>query len=537
MDTSKTNGKNAELKAQLLDKVEESLNVLKTGNDYLSMILTANVYDAAVETPLTPAVNLSSKLNNNILLKREDLQPIFSFKIRGAYNKLSNLTEEEKSRGVIACSAAMAAQSLGIKATIVMPVSTPEIKWKNVQRMGGTVVLHGEDFDSAKMECERLAKEKGYVNIHPFDDPYVIAGQGTIGVEILRQAKPQEIYAIFAAVGGGGLIAGIAAYIKRICPHIKVIGVEAIDSDAMHQALESGYNKLIGEVGLFAEGAAVRQVGAETYRVASEYVDEIVLVTNDEICSAIKDVFDDTRSVLEPAGALGVAGMKKYAQMNDLKNKTLISVASGANINFNRLRFVAERAEVGEGSEAMLSVMVPELPGSFYRLYQIIHPRNVTEFSYRYSDPKIGRIFMAFNLQDRTAELPKLLQEMKNEGFQPMDISDNEFAKDHARYMIGGRSEVSHEHLISFTFPERPGALYRFLSGMRLNWNISLFHYRNYGHDFAKVLVGIQVPPDSTTNFQTIDELPPSLVNYLENLKYRYKIETQNPIYQSHFRC
>ncbi|OLY83663.1 Threonine dehydratase, mitochondrial [Smittium mucronatum] len=521
---------------KLVEKTNGQINVLKSRPDYMSMILSSQVYDVALVTPLTEAINLSEKIGNNVLLKREDLQPIFSFKIRGAYNKISSLTPEEKKKGVVACSAgnhaqgvAYAARHLGIKAKIVMPLLTPEIKWKNVERMGAQVILFGDDFDEAKAECNRLSTEEGLTNIPPFDDPHVIAGQGTVGVEILRQHRPDDIYAIFAAVGGGGLISGIAAYVKRICPSIKVIGVEAIDSDAMTQSLACGYPKMLDEVGLFAEGAAVRQVGQENYTVSSQYVDEMVLVTNDEICAAIKDVFEDTRSVLETAGALGTAGMKKYAEMHNLKNKTLVSVASGANINFDRLSFVAERAELGEKKEVLVSVVIPETPGTFYKLYQTIHPNNVTEFSYRYSDEKKANIFMSFGVKNRATELPAIVAKMEALGFGVTDISDNELAKDHARYMIGGRNHVDSEHLFSFQFPERPGALKKFLSGIQSQWNISLFHYRNKGHDTGRVLAGIQVPPGPG---QANGELPEDFKDFLTNLNYTYTDETNNPVFE-----
>ncbi|OMJ30234.1 Threonine dehydratase, mitochondrial [Smittium culicis] len=525
-----------EVVEKLIDITNSQIKSLKSSHDYMSMILSSYVYDVAKVTPLTHALNLSEKTGNKIMLKREDLQPIFSFKIRGAYNKISSLTEEEKARGVVACSAgnhaqgvAYAARHLGINAKIVMPLLTPEIKWKNVQNMGSEVILFGDDFDGAKAECERLCKEEGLTNIPPFDDPHVIAGQGTVGVEILRQIRPSEVYAIFTAVGGGGLISGIAAYVKRICPQIKIIGVETVDSDAMYQSLKAGKPTLLDEVGLFAEGAAVRIVGEENHKVSSEFVDEIILVTNDEICAAIKDVFEDTRSVLETAGALGTAGMKKYIELHNLKNKTLVSVASGANINFDRLSFVAERAELGEKREVLVSVVIPETPGSFYKLYQAVHPNNVTEFSYRYSDSSKANIFMSFNVKNRALELPAILDKMTSLGFEVTDISDNELAKDHGRYMIGGKSHINDEHLFSFQFPERPGALNKFLSGIQSSWNISLFHYRNKGHDTGRVLAGIQVPPGPG---QKDSEMPPNFYEFLKNLGYTYTDETNNPVFK-----
>ncbi|KAJ1960524.1 threonine deaminase, partial [Dipsacomyces acuminosporus] len=374
-----------------------------THPDYLQMILNSYVYDVATETPLTHAVNLSSRCGNEVYLKREDLQPVFSFKIRGAYNKISHLTEEEKERGIIACSAgnhaqgvAMSAKHLGIKATIVMPLLTPAIKWRNVKRLGADVVLYGAGFDEAKAECSRLEALHGFTNIPPFDDPYVIAGQGTIAMEILRQKKSADIDAIFVAVGGGGMIAGVAAYVKRVWPAIKVIGVETVDSCAMAQSLKEGHRKVLSEVGLFADGTAVCQVGKECFRIAKQLVDDVVLVTNDEVCAAIKEVFEDTRSILEPSGALATAGLKKYAHTNSLKGKALVAITSGANMNFDRLRFVAERAAIGEQKEVLLSAVIPERPGSFIKLHDVIHPRAITEFTYRYGDSEKAHIFVSF---------------------------------------------------------------------------------------------------------------------------------------------
>ncbi|KAJ3399867.1 threonine deaminase, partial [Chytridiales sp. JEL 0842] len=396
------------------------------------MILTANVYDVAQETPLQKAHNLSTRLSNTILLKREDLQPVFSFKLRGAYNRMQQLTPTERSKGVIACSAgnhaqgvALAAQKMGIEATIVMPTATPPIKWRNVKRLGASVVLHGTDFDEAKHECARLAELKGLTNIPPYDDPYVIAGQGTIGVEILRQVREKKVDAIFVCVGGGGLSAGVAAYVKRICPGIKIIGVETWDACAMTKSLEKGERVTLDEVGLFADGAAVRSVGVETFRICKDLIDEMVLVSTDEICAAIKDTFEDTRSIIEPAGALGVAGCKKYIHLKKPLNKTFISICSGANLNFDRLRFVADRADLGERNEALITVTVPETPGSFLNLYKTIHPRSVTEFSYRYGDPCTATIFMSFKVEEREKELEKIFGELDRIGMKGMDASMN----------------------------------------------------------------------------------------------------------------
>ncbi|KAJ3313225.1 hypothetical protein HDU76_002694 [Blyttiomyces sp. JEL0837] len=504
--------------------------------DYLKMILTANVYDVAIQTPLQKANNLSTRLGNTILLKREDMQPVFSFKLRGAYNRMQQLSPAEKAKGVIACSAgnhaqgvALAAQKMGIQATIVMPTATPPIKWQNVKRLGATVVLHGTDFDEAKSECARLSIERGLTNIPPYDDPHVIAGQGTIGVEILRQV-PQSlpgkgIDAIFVCVGGGGLAAGIAAYVKRLCPDVKVIGVETFDADAMTRSLKAGERVLLSQVGLFADGAAVRSVGEETFRICKDLIDEMVLVTTDEICAAIKDTFEDTRSIVEPAGALGVAGCKKYIQEKGLKDGTYVAVCSGANMNFDRLRFVADRADLGEEKEALITVKIPEKPGSFLALYRAIHPRSVTEFSYRYGDASTATIFMSFRVQDRERELKEVFTHLADLGMEAMDASVNEMAKAHARYLVGGRKEVPNERVLRFSFPERPGALNHFLNSLQsphYKWNVSLFHYRNYGGDVGKVMVGIQVPSETSDAFN----------EFLENLKYPYVEETDNPLFQ-----
>ncbi|CAG8525756.1 484_t:CDS:2 [Paraglomus occultum] len=496
--------------------------------DYLRLILTSRVYDIVNETPLQKATNLSFKLDNKIMLKREDLQEVFSFKIRGAYNKIAHLTPEEKKRGVIACSAgnhaqgvALSARHLGLPATIVMPLATPDIKWRNVKRLGAKVVLHGSDFDEAKQECARLSELHQLTNIPPYDDPYVIAGQGTIAMEILRQCNLDEIHAIFACVGGGGLIAGIGSYVKKLCPNIKIIGVETYDANAMTLSLKAQKRIALDEVGLFADGAAVRLVGEETFRVCKEVIDEMVLVSTDEICAAIKDVFEDTRSIVEPAGALSVAGLKKYIAEKNLSGKCCVAITSGANMNFDRLRFVAERAELGEHREALISAIIPERPGSFVQLYNHIHPRAITEFSYRYSDSKKAWIYMSFMVENREKEIPTILAALKEDGMEGQDISDNEMAKSHARYLVGGRSNVENERLYRFEFPERPGALRKFLQGLRAEWNISLFHYRNHGSDMGRVLVGIQVSPDDSDAFES----------FKNNLGYHVVDETQNPVY------
>jgi threonine dehydratase len=483
--------------------------LLATGYpDYLRLILTSRVYDVISESPLTHAINLSNRLESKVLLKREDLLPVFSFKLRGAYNKMAHLSQTVRWKGVIACSAgnhaqgvAYSARHLKIPATIVMPQGTPAIKHKNVSRMGGNVVLHGQDFDSAKEHCHNLEKQYGLTNIPPFDDPYVIAGQGTIGAEILRQASLGKLQAIFCCVGGGGLIAGIGVYVKRIAPHVKIIGVEASDANALVESLKAGKRVLLREVGLFADGAAVKTVGEETFRLCQEVVDEVIEVSTDEICAAIKDVFEDTRSILEPAGALSLAGLKKWVAQNPDSDsgRELVAVASGANMNFDRLRFVAERAELGEKREALLTVTIPERPGSFAQLVEAVLPQAVTEFGYRYSSPEQANVLMGISVSSaaaRQTELQSLFLRLATENMTPTDISDDELAKTHIRYMVGGRSSVSNERLFMFEFPERPGALYKFLRTLRPGLNISLFQYRNVGGDVGRILVGIQCADD-----------------------------------------
>lgn len=459
------------------------------------------------ETPLTPATNLSNRLECNVLLKREDLQPVFSFKLRGAYNKMAHLDPKVSWKGVVACSAgnhaqgvAYSARKLKIPATIVMPNGTPSIKHLNVSRMGGSVVLHGADFDSAKAECARLEVLHGLTNIPPFDDPYVIAGQGTIGMELLRQTNIQKLEAIFCCVGGGGLIAGIGVYVKRIAPHVKIIGVETYDANAMVQSLAKGERVVLKDVGLFADGAAVKTVGEETFRLCQEVVDEVIQVTTDETCAAIKDVFEDTRSIVEPAGALALAGLKKYVAANPSPNtsRNLVAIASGANMNFDRLRFVAERAALGEKKEALLSVSIPEKPGAFAELIKSIMPHMVTEFSYRYFTDSVANVLIGLSLtspaSQRDAELASLLSRISAGGMTPVDLSGNELAKSHIRYMVGGRSGVPDERLYMFNFPERPGALEKFLTTLRPKYNISLFQYRNAGSDIGRILAGIVCP-------------------------------------------
>ncbi len=503
--------------------------------DYLEKVLNAQVYDVAIETPLDLAGNLSARIGNKILLKREDLQPVFSFKLRGAYNKIASLSAEKMKRGVICASAgnhaqgvALSAKKLGCRAVIVMPTSTPGIKIEAVKRFGGEVVLFGDSYDEAYAHALELEKTEKLTFVHPFDDPEVIAGQGTIGMEILRQHSRHSgpIHAIFCCVGGGGLISGVAAYVKRLRPEIKIIGVEARDADAMTQSLAKGHRVRLQQVGLFADGAAVKFVGEETFRLCKEYVDEMILVDTDAICAAIKDVFEDTRSILEPAGALGVAGAKEYVRRNKLKDKNLVAIASGANMNFDRLRFVAERAEVGEQREAVLAVTLPEKPGAYKKFLALIGKRNVTEFNYRYHTANEAHVFVGIQVADRH-EATRLVDSLVKHGYPTLDLTDDEMAKNHIRHMVGGHAPAVcekglHELLYRFEFPERPGALMNFLTQMSAGWNISLFHYRNHGADYGRVLVGIQVPPDEMGEFRT----------FLKNLGYAHWDESGNPAYK-----
>ena len=501
---------------------------MKNPPDYLEKILNAHVYDVAEETPLELAANLSARIGNQVFLKREDMQPVFSFKIRGAYNKMANLSPAALKRGVICASAgnhaqgvAMSAAKLGARAVIVMPTSTPQIKIDAVQARGGEVVLEGDSFTEAFAHAKQLEKQERLTFVHPFDDPDVIAGQGTIGMEILR-THPKPIHAIFCCVGGGGLISGVAAYVKRLRPDTLIIGVEAEDSEAMTKSLAAGKRIELDQVGLFADGAAVKLVGAETFRLCQEYVDEMIVVDNDAICAAIKDVFEDTRSILEPAGALALAGAKEYAKRHKLRDKTLVAIASGANMNFDRLRFVAERAEVGEQREAILAVTIPEKPGSFRKFCSLLGKRNITEFNYRYDDASRAHIFVGINVHNR-AEAGRIIDMLARHELPAIDLTDDEMAKSHIRYMVGGRApQADNEQLYRFVFPERPGALMNFLTQLRSDWNISLFHYRNHGADFGRVLVGMQVPPEDKTAFE----------EFLQRLGYDYTDETANPAYR-----
>jgi len=496
--------------------------------DYLERILKARVYDVAQQTPLELAPGLSRRLGNRLLLKREDLQPVFSFKLRGAYNKMVNLSPVRLAKGVIASSAgnhaqgvALAAQKLGCRAVIVMPVTAPKIKVDAVAARGAQVILRGDSYSDAYRHAMRLKRKRGLTFVHPHDDPDVIAGQGTIGMEILRQSA-RPIHAVFVAVGGGGLIGGIAAYIKRLRPSVRVIGVEPVDSDAMTRSLKAGRRVVLDHVGLFADAVAVKQVGKECFRLAKQFVDEMVLVDTDEMCAAIKDVFEDTRVVLEPSGALAIAGAKAWVARHGVRGKTLVAVACGANANFDRLRFVAERAEVGEHREAVLAVTVPERRGSFRRFCEALGGRNVTEFNYRMSGAEAAHIFVGVSVHDRE-ETARIVRRLARAGCRTLDLSDNEMAKEHMRHMVGGRSALARNELLyRFEFPERQGALMKFLRAMNPTWNISLFHYRNHGADYGNVLIGIQVPKSEMGDFR----------RFLTRLGYPYADETRNPAYR-----
>jgi threonine dehydratase len=500
--------------------------------NYLERILKARVYDVAIESPLDHAPGLSKRLGNRLLIKREDLQPVFSFKLRGAYNKMAGLPRKRLARGVIAASAgnhaqgvALAAQRLGCRAVIVMPVTTPRIKVDAVAARGAEVVLHGDSYAEAYKKSLQLKSRRGLTFVHPYDDPEVIAGQGTIGMEILRQ-HPQPIDAIFVPVGGGGLISGIAAYVKRVRPAVKIIGVEPVDADAMARSLRMKRRVKLDHVGLFADGVAVKEVGRETFRLCRKLVDEMVLADTDEMCAAIKDVFEDTRVVLEPAGALAVAGAKAWVEKHAAKSKTLVAIASGANTNFDRLRFIAEEAELGEHREAILAVTIPERPGSFRKFCSLLGARNVTEFNYRIADSREAHIFVGIEVHGRE-ETARIVRNLRRHGLTTLDLSDNEMAKLHTRHMVGGRAPFAkNELLYRFEFPERPGALMRFLEAMRSDWNISLFHYRNQGADYGRVLVGIQVPRNEMPQFR----------GFLRKLGYPYADETRNPAYKLFLR-
>lgn len=499
-------------------------------SEYVKKILKSKVYDVAVETPLEFATNLSQRLDNQVFLKREDMQSIFSFKIRGAYNKMASLSAQERARGVVAASAgnhaqgvALAAQKLGVAATIVMPTTTPSIKVMSVRARGVDVVLHGDTFDQAYQHSQTIVAERNAIFVHPYDDPEVIAGQGTVGMEIVQQ-HTAPLYAIFIPVGGGGLIAGVATYVKYLFPEVKIIGVEAEDSASLAAALASGTRATLDSVGIFADGVAVKQVGAENYKLLKDNaVDAVVTATTDEICAAVKDIFDDTRTLSEPAGALAVAGMKKYVEQHDLHGKRLVPIVTGANVNFDRLKHIAERTELGEGREAILAVTIPEKPGSFLDFCNRLGKRNIREFNYRYALEDQAHIFVGVQFQHRDQELVPLVEDLEQAGYRVHDMSDNEMAKLHIRHMVGGRSpKVTDELLFRFQFPERPGALMDFLAALGPKWNISLFHYRNHGSAYGRVLAGLQAGEDQKAE----------VITCLEQLGYRFWEETQNPAYQ-----
>jgi threonine dehydratase len=505
--------------------------------DYLKKILTARVYDVAVESPLEPARNLSRRLHNKVLLKREDQQAVFSFKLRGAYNKMAQLDREQLARGVICASAgnhaqgvAMAAHKLGTRAVIVMPVTTPQLKIEGVKSLGGEVVLHGDSYTDAYDHATGIADREGLTFVHPFDDPDVIAGQGTIAMEILRQHQG-PLDAVFVAIGGGGLISGVASYIKAVRPEVKVIGVQMSDSDAMMRSVAAKKRVTLQDVGLFSDGTAVKLVGEETFRVARELVDEYMLVDTDAVCAGIKDVFVDTRSIVEPAGALAVAAIKQYVAAKKTRGETYVAILCGANMNFDRLRFVAERAEVGEEREALFAVTIPEERGSFRRFCELIGSlpggaRNVTEFNYRINDAARAHVFVGLTTHGK-GESGKIAANFTRHGFEALDLTHDELAKEHLRHMVGGHSPLAKdERLLRFVFPERPGALMKFLSHMRPTWNISLFHYRNQGADYGRILVGLQVPASDVKAF----------ASFLDTLGYPYVEETENPAYRLFLR-
>jgi threonine dehydratase len=492
-------------------------------------ILTSRVYEVARETPLEVAPRLSRRLGNTVLLKREDLQPIFSFKLRGAYNRIARLSEAERSRGVIAASAgnhaqgvALAAGRLGIRAVIVMPQTTPEIKVEAVRALGAEVVLAGDHYAEAQQHCEQLVAQTGMAFVHPFDDPLVIAGQGTVGDEIVRQ-RPGDLTAIFVPVGGGGLIAGIGAYVKAVMPEVRIVGVEPVDADAMARSLEAGRRVRLDQVGVFADGVAVREVGERTFAIARTTVDGIVRVGNDEICAAIKDVFDDTRTIMEPSGALAVAGLKSWVAREGTADRRLVAVLSGANMNFDRLRFVAERAELGEQREALLAVTIPERKGAFREFCASLGRRVITEFNYRLSGRRSAHIFVGIATESRQ-DASAVASRLRSLGYETTDLSDNEMAKLHVRYMVGGRApDVARERVCRFEFPERPGALLQFLDTLGGRWNISLFHYRNHGADFGRVLAAFEVPRDEDASFEA----------FLDALGYEYELDEGNQAYAS----
>ncbi|EJL6553184.1 threonine ammonia-lyase, biosynthetic [Vibrio cholerae] len=500
----------------------------QTGAEYLRQILRSPVYEIANVTPLQTMPRLSARIGNQVQIKREDRQPVHSFKLRGAYNMVSHLSEAQKAAGVIAASAgnhaqgmALSGTKLGIKTTIVMPRTTPDIKVEAVRGFGGEVLLHGSNFDEAKAEAERLSKEQGYTFVPPFDHPLVIAGQGTIGMEMLQQNGHLDY--IFVPVGGGGLAAGVAVLVKQLMPEIQVIAVEPEDSACLKAALDAGKPVVLDQVSMFADGVAVKRIGDETFRLCQQYIDGHVTVSSDEICAAVKDIFEDTRAIAEPSGALALAGLKKFAEQQQLKGKQLGTVLSGANTNFHGLRYVSERCELGEKREGLLAVTIPERKGAFFDFCQIIGNRAVTEFNYRYSDDQLANIFVGVRLVGGPDELKSIIHELRQSGYPVQDLSDDEMAKLHIRYMIGGRpSKPLTERLYSFEFPEYPGALLKFLSMLGTHWNISLFNYRNHGADYGRVLCGFELDTPDLVRFS----------EHLVELGYRYKDETDNPAYR-----
>ena len=497
-----------------------------TDTDYLKHILNANVYEVAIETPLEKASRLSERTKTNFLIKREDMQAVFSFKCRGAYNKMVKLSPEQRQRGVITASAgnhaqgvALAAKKLGCTALIYLPATTPKIKVEAIKRLGGQTILHGTTYDDAYREALSVQKKEGLAYVHPYDDLDVIAGQGTIGVEILRQYN-QPIDAIFCPVGGGGLIAGVATYIKQLRPKTRVIGVEANDSNALAQSLQANKRITLDQVGLFADGTAVRTLGEKTFPICQQYVDEVVCVNTDAICAAIKDVFEDARSILEPSGALAIAGAKKWLGQQDQEDHTIVAIASGANMNFDRLYFAAERAEVGERREIILAVRLPEKPGSYLTFLSLLGAHNITEFNYRYHHQAEAHVFVGVQVNTHDEAAP-LINKLRQNGYETLDLTKDEMSKSHLRYLVGGHAQIENEVLYRFEFPERPGSLFNFLNRMSLGWNISLFHYRNHGADTSKVLAGIQVSPEEM----------PAFNDFLKKLGYQYWNESNNPGY------
>ena len=497
---------------------------------YVKRILDAQVYDVARETPIHEADLMSRRLDNRVLLKREDLQPIFSFKLRGAYCKMSRLSPEQRRRGVIAASAgnhaqgvAMAAKKLGVKATIVMPCTTPPIKVDAVRRLGGRVLLHGDSYDDAAFHARQLMQAKDMTYVHPFDDPDVIAGQGTVGMEVVRQHE-NPLDALFVPVGGGGLLAGVSAYVKSAWPKTRMIGVEPEDAACLQLALSRGRRDTLAEVGLFADGCAVAQIGKEPFRIIRQTVDEVITVSTDEMCAAIKDIFEDTRSIAEPAGALALAGLKKYVHQTGVQGQALLAIVSGANTNFDRLRYISERTEIGEQREAIISVTVPERPGSFKKFCSALGRRSITEFNYRYADASAAQVFVGLSIVPGGDDLATLLVDLEARGYTAEDMTDNEVAKLHIRHMVGGQAsaQLQDERVYRVEFPERPGALLKFLSGLGSRWNISMFHYRNHGAAYGRIFIGVQVPKSERKQFERV----------LDRVNFKYSEETSNRAYQ-----